>query len=267
MNADRIAVLMYHRVAQPLNAWEQRMAVSPERFRAHMLALKQQGYQAVSMDQFWAWHGGQAALPAKSFVLTFDDGYLDVYEHAAPVLAALRWPATLFLVSSLIGRQDEWCAEENPSGALYPLMDAAQIRQLVAQGFSFYSHSRSHADLPALPDEALANQLRSSKLEIEALLGQPVPFLAYPFGRHDERVVAASKQAGYAGCFSVIPGFNRPGQDPYRIRRLDITNFDTPKRLLRKLALGTNDGRLRSSLRYYVAALAKRAGIHFNQRP
>lgn len=256
--ANRMCVLMYHRVALPKNAWEQRMAVTPTRFLAHMHALKRRGYHAVSIDQFWRWYTRQDSLPEKSFLLTFDDGYLDVYQNAAPVLKELDWPATVFLVSSRLGQQDDWCADENATR--YPLMNPTQVQELMRQGFTFHSHSRTHADLPQLDDTALRDQLAGAKQELENTLGNDVAFLAYPYGRHDERVVGAAKAAGYRGSFSVLSGFNRPEEDRFRIRRLDIDDHHSEARLLRRMAFG-NDGRLLGSLHYYLRSARRRLGL------
>lgn len=242
---------MYHRVSVPSIEWETRMTATPALFRQHMLSLHRHGYRAITIDEFIAWHTGNVHLSEKCFLLTFDDGYLDVYQHAGPVLKELGWPATMFMVSGLIGEEDRWCRDKNPSGKSYPLMRPEQIRELESQGFSFFSHSRTHADLPTLTDDMLMDELAGSKADLETLLGKSIPFLAYPFGRHDDRVVAAAKRAGYVAAFSVLSGFNHPGDDPFRIRRIDVFGWDSSARLLRKIRLGSNDGGLAELGRYY----------------
>ena len=84
-------------------------------------------------------------------------------------------------------------------------------------------------------------------------------FFAYPYGHHDERVVAAVEAAGYRAAFSVLTGFNRRDVDRWRIRRLDVYGTDTPRALLRKIRLGTNDGSLRAVFGYYRQRLLTRA--------
>ena len=123
MSEMRVPVLMYHRVGVAHNDWERKYCVGAQRFAEHMRTLARAGWQAVSIDRFFAWLDGGADLPEQSFLLTFDDGFLGVHEHAAPVLAELGWPATVFLVSQLIGQRDSWCEAHNPSGVTYPLMD------------------------------------------------------------------------------------------------------------------------------------------------
>lgn len=249
--AERVVVLMYHRVGTASNDWEAKYCVAPECFSEHMHALRDAGMRPCGISEFVAWLQGQQALPSGSFVLTFDDGFHGVYEHAAPVLAKLGWPATVFLVSALIGKQDVWCIKENPSGKTYPLFGQAEIELMRGQGFSFHSHSRTHADLATLPDDLLRDELEGSRTEMETLLGVPVPYVAYPYGHINDRVLQIAQEAGYEAGFSVQPGFNRPGQALMKIRRLDVFGTDTAANLLRKVKFGTNDGSWGKMARYY----------------
>ncbi len=257
-SAERITVLMYHRVGDTQNAWEQRYGITPQNFRAHMHKLRQLGMQAVTLDAFLAWLSGSRKLAEGSFLITFDDGYLGVHDHAAPVLEELGWPAVVFLVSQRVGATDQWCQKENPDRRALPLMDRTQIENLCSRGFQFHSHTRTHPDLTRLDRDALAAELKGSREDLENLLGRRIDCLAYPYGRFDERVAEAAAAAGYTHAFSTQPGFNRRQVDPYRIRRLDIAGTDTPQMLARKIRLGSNDGSLQQSLRYYASrALGK----------
>ncbi len=251
MSPETVLVLMYHRVGEARNAWEARYAIGAARFAEHMHALQAAGFRAVAATALVDWLEGSAVLPPRSFVLTFDDGFRGVVEHAMPVLQGLGWPFTVFLVSGLVGQQDHWTRNSNPDGVAYPLLDAAEIRDMQRAGVAFHSHTRTHASLPTLDDERLAAELDGSRADLQALLGTPVDLLAYPFGHVDERVARAAKQAGYRAAFSTQPGFNRRDVDRHQIRRIDVYGTDTPARLLRKMKLGTNDGSVANLARYY----------------
>ncbi len=259
--SQRIPVLMYHRIGTAHNEWERRYCISPEQFSHHMHHLVEQGMQACSLEDFFAWLAGNKYLPEGSFLLTFDDGFQGVYEHAAPVLRLIGWPATVFLVSKLIGKQDEWCRTHNPSGDIYPLMTLEQINSMRGIDFTFHSHTRLHTNLTTLSDDELSKELAGSRRDLEELLGEQVDYLAYPYGLYDERVLSAARAAGYQAAFSTQPGFNRRGLDPYRIRRIDIFGTDTPTMLTRKLFFGSNDGSWRQTFRYYSSRLVDRLGL------
>jgi peptidoglycan/xylan/chitin deacetylase (PgdA/CDA1 family) len=171
---DGVIVLMYHRVGLARNAWEARYAISPGRFEAHMLALARNGLHAVSVESLSDWLDGGAPLATGAFVLTFDDGFRDVRLHALPVLERLRWPFTVFLVSSLVGKEDFWTRASNPDGATYPLLNAEEILDMQQRGVSCQSHSSSHPSLPSLDDHQLASELGESRAALRHMLGRSI---------------------------------------------------------------------------------------------
>jgi peptidoglycan/xylan/chitin deacetylase (PgdA/CDA1 family) len=253
MAAARVPVLMYHRVGEARDARESRYAIDPAGFASHMQALAAHGYRAVHIDAFVEWLEGGADLPEGAFLLTFDDGFLGVHDHAWQVLKALDWPFTVFLVSDRIGGGDEWIKRDDPSASSHPLLDVEHIRAMQAEGVSFQSHTRSHRSLTGLDDGDLRDELEGSRQALAAVLGRDVEYLAYPFGHADARVEAAARAAGYRVAFCTQAGFNRRDGNPFQIRRLDIFGTDSPATLLRKIRLGTSDGSLANAARYYVS--------------
>jgi peptidoglycan/xylan/chitin deacetylase (PgdA/CDA1 family) len=256
-----VIVLMYHRVGSARNAWEARYAIPRERFEAHMLALAGRGLYPISLEALSDWLENGTSLAAGAFVLTFDDGFRDVRENALPVLERLRWPFTVFLVSDLVGAEDVWTRASNPDGTTYPLLNAEEILDMQRRGVGFHSHTCSHESLPALDDDRLSRELVESRAALKRLLGREVDYLAYPYGHVDERVAAAARSAGYRAAFSTQPGFNRRDVDRFRIRRIDVYGTDTPSMLMRKIRLGTNDGRLSNLARYYLTRAKARLPV------
>jgi len=207
----------------------------------------------VGIDTVVDWLEGGRELSEGSFLLTFDDGFVGVYDHAWPVLRELGWPFAVFLVAGLIGGSDEWTRTANPSGATYPLLNVGHIRTMQQDGVSFHSHTISHASLPGVDDSRLEEELVGSRRILSDLLQAEVAYLAYPFGHLNERVEAAVRAAGYRAAFSTQPGFNRRDVNRFRIRRLDVYGTDKPAMLLRKIHLGCNDGSLGNRVRYYLS--------------
>ncbi len=258
--ADRVPVLMYHRVEPTVQAPETSYAVSCSRFAAQLEWLARHDWQPCTLQAFCAWFSGHQPLPARSVLITFDDGFAGLHEHVLPLLAARSWPASVFLVSGLIGQHDTWMAREPGMAVRHPLLGRAQIAEMARAGFEFQSHSSQHADLTTLDDAALREQVVGSRAALQDLLGTPVDFFAYPFGRHDARVRAAVEAAGYRLAFSVDPGFNRPGHERLAVRRLDITGRDSPARFGRKVAMGSNDGSIGQQWRYVAGRICARLG-------
>jgi peptidoglycan/xylan/chitin deacetylase (PgdA/CDA1 family) len=253
LHSSRLPVLMYHRIGHACAGDSGRHFVTPQTFGAQMQALAHDGWRACSLSSFAAWRSG-VPLPPRSFLLTFDDGYLGVYEHAFPAVRRLGWPAVVFVVTSEIGGCDSWTRQHRNHALLGP----RHITEMRAADFTFQSHSRTHRDLASLDSSSLIDELVGSRRDLEKLLGEPVSCLAYPYGHYNGEVIDAAQRSGYELAFTVEPGFNRSETDPYRIRRLDVFDTDTPARLLRKLSFGSNDGRLSTSLRYYANRLLRK---------
>ena len=260
--AARVPVLMYHRVGALGSRDDARLCVCPWQFETHLAWLADHGYRPCTLADFCGWLGGSKTLPAGSVLITFDDGFAGLHEHVLPRLSARRWPATVFLVSGLIGQRDHWTAGEFGCGDTHALLARGQVAEMARHGFEFHSHSRTHADLTALCDADLQAQVRGSRDELRDLLGTAVDAFAYPYGRMDERVRGAVEAAGYRIAFSVQSGFNRPGADRLTVRRLDITGLDSRASFGHKVSMGTNDGSLGARLRY----LAGRMGAAVNAK-
>lgn len=254
----RVPVLMYHRVGKRVNARARRFAITADLFSAHMQALSASGYRAVSIGAFIDWLDGTAQLPNGSFLLTFDDGYRGVYEHALPVLENLGWPFTVFLVSDFVGRQDAWTKAGAANAEVHPLLNPDEIHDMQGRGCDFHSHTCSHPRLPSLDDEQLSDELNRSRTSLDALLGREVRYLAYPYGQVDERVMRAAQDAGYRAAFSTRSGFNGLDVNRFLIRRIDVSGTDKPSMLMRKINLGSNDGSLAYAARYYWKQVKRR---------
>lgn len=142
-------------------------------------------------------------MPRRTVAVTLDDGFADNYEIALPVLQRYGIPATVFVVAETIrhGQEVDW-VDDAPATGLRTL-DREQILEMAAAGISIGSHSLRHRVLTELSAEECVEDLRESREILEDLLGKPVPHLAYPRGRHDAKVRAASAEAGYKWSFSL----------------------------------------------------------------
>ncbi len=232
----RVPILLYHMIVRAGEQADPAMAVSQPRFDQQLAALTEAGYACVSLDRLVAYVRDEQPVPARSFVLTFDDGFLSTYRLAWPVLRRYGMTATVFLVSDRVGAQSEWMRVE-PSGPQL-LMGPAQIREMQCGGIDFASHGRTHAHLTQLNDAALVDELAGSRRRLAALIGREVRTLGYPHGEWDARVRSAAERAGYTAAVSVVAGWNRPGTDLLALRRLVVTGRDTPHALLLKMILG-----------------------------
>lgn len=157
--------------------------------------------------------------------LTFDDGLESFYLVAFPLLRKYHFSATVFVVTGFVGRQSEWDYYRRPH------MNWKQIIELQREGIEFGSHTHSHRDLRKLSSDSLLAELSDSRKVLEDQLATTVRLVSYPFGRFNDRVTEAARQAGYQAGFSLA----RDG-GPMAIPRHCLYAFDTPGSLARKLA-------------------------------
>jgi peptidoglycan/xylan/chitin deacetylase (PgdA/CDA1 family) len=256
---NRVAILMYHIVADPLSAQEARYCCSTVRFEAHMRHLAESGLRLVSLDGIADALDGRTAWPEDGVAVTFDDGFADTFVNAAPILARYRIPATMFALSDRIGARNDWMSARGFPER--PLMTATQLREMVAAGIGVGSHTRTHPRLPELDAQAKRDQIRGSKARLEDLLGCRVASFAYPYGLFDDDARQAVEEAGYRAACSVRTGFNGPDADRFLLRRIEVYGGDTPWRLRQKLKFGANDVSPFYPIRYYAGRISARLGF------
>ncbi|MGO8754167.1 MAG: polysaccharide deacetylase family protein [Gallionellaceae bacterium] len=245
--------LMYHSVTPGTGTPARRYAVSMRRFRAQLDLIQGQGWHTHRLDEL-----GVKPLPARSVVITFDDGYQDNFA-AFNELARRNMTASWFIVSRDIGRNAGW---QDPGSLQLPMLEAAQLCEMHAAGMEIGSHSHTHCRLTECDDETLAAELARSKTTLEAMLNASVTSLAYPYGLHDDRVVEATRAAGYLAACTTRSGWAMRDGDPLRIRRLSVFEQDTVSAFARKLAFAHNDVSLSALFRYARNRAIKRiAGI------
>lgn len=208
-----VPILMYHRinVSRPgTPSMERRLTVHPADFVRQMKWLKQHGYRAVTQRELFdaLIHG--ARLGPKPILLTFDDGYRDLYENASRVLARLGMRATAYVIS---GRTKNG----------YPVfLTWRLLRQLEARGIEIGSHTVTHASLPSLSDTEALRELVQSRLAFERRLRHPVQWLAYPGGAYDARIERLARRAGYILAVTTEHGVVQSARRPLALHRLRV---------------------------------------------
>ena len=160
-------------------------SIPPQTFRAQIETLAACGYRTFSLDTFRAWQSGSMDLPARSFMITFDDGFADFADCAFPILASHRYTATVFLPTGKIGGMEDWDGAQGPSAR--KLMSWHQIAQLAHAGVEFGGHSVNHVDLTKLPIDALQREIRQCRDHIEQHIGRAPVAFAPPYGRAGKR--------------------------------------------------------------------------------
>src|SRR3989441_456259 len=184
-----------------------------------MTALARTGWHTLSLNDFA--RSRTTHDVRRTFLLTFDDGYASLAQHAYPVLAELGFTATTFLITDYIGKTNTW--DVRYTWNRLPHLSWTQIEQWRARGFEFASHGATHRRLTWLGDSAVDAELTRSRAILAARLGADAArAIAYPFGAVDERVVRRARQAGYDFGFAGVRG----NGDPLRVARIPVYCWD-----------------------------------------
>jgi peptidoglycan/xylan/chitin deacetylase (PgdA/CDA1 family) len=168
---------------------------------------------------------------AGTLSITFDDGYRDNAEIAAPILRSLDLPATFFVVTGFIGT--DYTAPWDAHLARPPQwMDWNHLRALRDQQFEIGAHTDRHIDLGAADPAAIRADLARCRAKLQEELAAPVRLFAYPFGgrRHIQPgSVELVREAGFECCLSSCGGVNAPVADPFQLNRINVGGwFETP---------------------------------------
>jgi peptidoglycan/xylan/chitin deacetylase (PgdA/CDA1 family) len=230
----RPLVLAYHAVS---SSWRSSLAITEARLEEQLEYLKERGYVGFTMSEAErARSSGQ--LPLRSVVVTFDDGYASTM-RAAPILEAVGFPGTVFVVTQFVSSGEflawegitEW-QQPKTIGELRPLSwdDTAE---LAARGWEIGSHTISHPLLTRVDDQRLRYELEASRNTIERQLGS-CSSLAYPYGQADVRVADIARKAGYdVACMLT---FAHVADDPLRRPRIGLDDRDHGMRLAAQLS-------------------------------
>ncbi|MCA0271489.1 MAG: polysaccharide deacetylase family protein [Proteobacteria bacterium] len=224
MTGPIIDILMYHSISGHGGA----TAIAPEVFAAQMRAIAGAGVPVVTLDDYC----GGGALPARSVIITFDDGFQDFADVAWPVMRELRFRPIVYLPTNYIGGHEGWRGVASPPRKL---MGWDTIRRLQAEGVIFGSHTESHPDLDALAPETVEVELTRSRDRIAAELGAAPRHFAPPYGIANPGVRARIAQH-YGTSVGTRLGSAGAAEDRHDLPRLEMFYYTDPARWRAHLA-------------------------------
>lgn len=207
-------VMMLHRVSE--NPVDNRLVVTADYLERTMAQYLQEGFDLIDIDQVA--ERIRNRHKQRFVCLTFDDGYLDTFDLAYPILKEKQVPFCLYATT------DYYRGKKHPSwSGDIPMMTTEHLRQLATDPLCTIGvHTCSHPHLSELPVDEQRRELTDCKDDLEQLLGREVKHLAYPYGDYDQNTVQLARQLGFLTA-TITSG--RPVRSDSRLLELDRVTF------------------------------------------
>jgi len=247
---------MYHHVTP--NEGDM-ITVTPEAFEAHLRSIKEGGYRTLRLDELRGFIEGSFQCDEKAVVITFDDGYLDNFIYAFPLLKKYNQRAVIFAVTGWLDEASASPIDESGIKAFMKktpnhrettaLIDKGRYSEVIMNWnmaramkksglIEFASHTVSHIECNNLPDEILVRELKNSTKRLAEELRESCVDICWPRGRFNERAVKIAGELGYKGCFTTNHGVVSAESNPMRIDRIVVKA--KPGWVGKRLAIYTN---------------------------
>lgn len=219
-----VPILMYHRIVDPASAGRSlpELVVPPRLFLAQMTTLWNAGWRTIDTATLAADLATGTRPPPRRFVISFDDGYVDGYTEAYPILKRLGFVATFYVVTGRLGRPDQLTPDE--------------LKEMAAAGMEIGDHTVDHVDLATLSDRRLRHEIVDARNAILRTVGEAPVSFAYPFGDVNPRVVAAVAAAGFEIAVTNREGIDETWANRFIVPRLRVGPGTSPDVLLGELS-------------------------------
>ena len=203
-----IPILAYHSL-DPAR-FPNKLAISPGLFRKQMLWIKKNQFQVIELEACAKAEWKENLLEHKT-AITFDDGYMDNYQRAFPVLREFGFAATFFVTTEDIDKEG--------------FMTWEMLREMAAvPGIEIGSHALEHKPLSDIPEKEAWTSLVASKKILEEKIGREIRVISYPSGSFNEKIIEMARGAGYQyGCAASHVHDRRFVGNPYLLRRIKIS--------------------------------------------
>ena len=219
----KIPILLYHSISDDGSI----MSLKVNFFENQIKYLKENGYTSVNFDEIHPSNKRQV-------IITFDDGYKDIFINALPILKKYDFKATCFLVTNLIGQDNSWDIKKK-NFLRKEIMNTNDITNWVSSGMHIGSHSHNHLDLTKISKKNLLNELEFSKKILEDKFNNVNKVFCYPYGMVNQKVHALTKKIYSQAVTTNRSRYDLNKHNSHLIPRIDMGKNVSPFKLYLKL--------------------------------
>jgi len=214
----RIPILSYHTITADPRPGIAPLAVTPDQFERHLDLVVAGGFTALTVSDLTARLDAGEALPPRTLVLTFDDGYEDNLTVAAPMLEARKLAATVYVTTGVLPGSPQPARGPAPGR----MLEWDRLAELEAAGIEVGAHSHTHPQLDLLPRAEAASEIRRCKGLLEDSLGHAVDSFAYPHGYATPWVREEVRRCGFRSACGVRNAFSHEEDSRWMAARLTV---------------------------------------------
>ena len=225
-----LPILTYHQIGDSSDSG---LAVSVDAFTSQMQFLKDNGYRSISLEGAVRWLESEDYPPHKGVVITFDDGFKNIYSHAYPILEKFGLTATIFPVADFLGKDNNWSG--NKERLRSPLLGPEEIAAM--PNLTFGSHTVTHCHLTRLSESEAREEIISSRKRLEDRLEVPISSFCYPYGDYNQSLADIVREAGYSCACSTRKGNRHRPDERFFLKRVPITQISLKRFRYRLSAL------------------------------
>jgi peptidoglycan/xylan/chitin deacetylase (PgdA/CDA1 family) len=209
-----VPILLYHQIAPPKD--NSRYYVTPEDFEKQLQLLHNWGYTTITLEMLSQAIEEGADLPPRPMLITFDDGNMNNYTTAFPIMQKYGYTGVMYVVGTYVDAE--------------LFMTSEQIKEMVAAGWEVGSHSMRHRDLTALDESEQKYEIVQSRKLLEKKLDLPIRSFAYPFGLFNPSIVEMTYDAGYTTAMSLGYSSDQGTWNILALQRRDVSGrYDLKK--------------------------------------
>ena len=213
-----IPILMFHYIRSVSKADDPLgydLSIEPTLFAEYLDRLVEAGYKTITPAQFLT-----GKVPTNSIILSFDDGYLDFYQVAYPLLSQRKMTAVIFAISGFLDDKDG------------RYLTRTQVKTLSDAGIEIGSHTVDHANLAEIDTKRIQDELLISRQVLEQITGKRVGAIAYPSGKYNDDTLRLADYVGYSFGVTTEPGIALPTSNKLELPRIRVRGGESAEDLL-----------------------------------
>ena len=185
------------------------------------IKLISKNFKVIKSDYF-----GELESNGRYIIITFDDGFENVFRNGVPILERYKLPFTIFFVSEYFGKKADWDFPEEHPERYEKIMSIDQMKEIPTNLITVGSHTSDHKKLTKLNKQEVILELTKSRSTLGQITGNSINVIAFPNGLYNSFIIDESINAGYKRVFTIEPDNALKDKNETITGRIDVNCDD-----------------------------------------